>query len=626
MSSQFHLALMSAVALSACGSEPDALGSLDDSAAPVAFCESELHYQYDPAAELSTWPDDWWTVEDPSTNTGLRLALEPGDPALALFPEEYQNLLVDLGTLDGAGTTPELVFQLNRGLPEDVDALEVILLTDAGDGDWDSHEVQVSTIDYGRTLMVRPWRPLPPASRGVLAVRSQPSDGSDCIEPSETLQALLTDPGERLHTRYVDGLDALGWEAADVGIMTVFTTQSAGLQDAEVIADVDGRDISLDGPMSCITSETRGFRRCDGTVTVADYRDEETGVVPADEPIAVREEYALPVRLWLPDDDGAGAPYPVAMCGHGLTGSRNQCSFLGELGADLGVATMAVDAIEHGDHPDRTQNGDSLDVVMALCGFELLPPSLDALRLRDNFRQSAWDKFQVLRAVQAGWDVDGDGVDDLDPEHLQYAGASLGGIMGPQLLALMPELETGVLIVPGGGLLDLFIHSDSFGIIATGMTPPDWEPEDLTRVVPLLQALVDAGDPLVFAAEVSARRSRGEDQAHVALLMAYEDAIVPNISTTRLAQAFEVATVGTELIEIPGVPQVDEGVAGNLADGATGGLLQLDRTQPTEGGAWESADHSYVHESIQTADVLEPFILTAIAGGTPELADPYLDQ
>lgn len=600
--------------LLSCASEGSA-----DTAAPqaVAFCEGELRYEYDPDEALTTFPDDWWTVADPDTTTGLRVHIDPDSPAVSAFPDEYDNLLRDLGTLDGFGLSPEHVLEFGRALPEDLEVLEVSLLTEGPEG-WESHPVSLSTIDHGRTLLVRPWRPLPPARRGVLGLRADLGEHG-CVSPSETLRALLTDPEQALHERYAAGLEALGWEAGEVGAMTVFTTQSAGEVDAAVLADVDTRELALDGPMDCAAGSA--WRECSGTVTVGDYRDEH-GVVPHDEAVSRREEYALPVSLWLPPEELAG-PYPVLLCGHGLTGSRRQCRFAAELAAPLGVAVLAVDAQEHGDHPDRTSDGSELVEIMALCGFTLVPASFDALVLRDNFRASAWDKLQVLRAVQAGWDVEGDGVVDLDPERVQYAGASLGGIMGPELLALAPELGAGVLIVPGGGLMDLFIQSESFGIIATAMTPGDWDSDDLARVVPMLQALVDAGDPLVFAAAMSRDRLEGEERAHLALLMAWEDTVVPNIATTRLAQAFEVETVGTALVEIPGVPEGGATVAGNLVDGATGGLLQLDRTQAEEGSEWQAADHSYVHDSVQGTEVLEPFMLSVLAGELPVLEDPY---
>src|SRR4051812_1976133 len=73
---------------------------------PIGFCESNLAYAYDPAVALTTFPDDWWTISDTSTATGLRVHIEPDDPALSDFPENYRNLVTQLGTLDGFGLTP----------------------------------------------------------------------------------------------------------------------------------------------------------------------------------------------------------------------------------------------------------------------------------------------------------------------------------------------------------------------------------------------------------------------------------------------------------------------------------------------------------------------------------------
>lgn len=588
----------------------------------VAFCESEVRQLYDPAVDLTTWPDDHWTVADSSTVTGLRLAFDPDDPSLADFPDNYDNLIVDLNALDGFGLSSELMVLANRALP-DLASVEVQLLTrEVAGSDWVSHPVTTWTTEHGRRLMIRPWFPLPPAAQGVLGVKADFGDGSGCLSPSAALRARLTDEQERLHPRYVEGLRALGWGAADVGAMSVFTTQSALTVSEAVLADIDSRDITLDGPMAC--EDRPQWRRCSGTVTVADYRDD-SGVVPHDEPVAPRRQHPLPVRLWLPPA-GTPGPYPVVLCGHGLGGDKDQCRFAADLAAPLGAAAMAVDAPEHGEHPARTQDGGGLDVVTSMFGFTLTPPTFAPFALRDNFRMSAWDRLQVVRAIQAGWDVDGDGTADLDPDELQYAGASLGGILGPGLMALAPEIQAGALIVPGGGLMDLFIDSDSFGIIAQLMAPQDWDEDDMARVIPLLQTLIDAGDPLVYAAEISRRRAAGQPQAHVAMLMAWEDAIVPNSSTARLAQALRVSTVGQALLDIPGVPVVAGSVAGNLEDGSTGGLLQLDRIQRSDGADWEPADHSYVHDSVQGTEALRPFMLDVLDGVAPELVDPYAGE
>ena len=580
--------------------------------AAVPYCESDIAYVYEPEAALTTFPDDHWTVADSSTATGLRVQTPPDHPAFAAFPDTYSNLLDQLGTLDGFGLTPAVVLQFARAVPE---GAEVRLLVQE-DGAWVARDTTVTPFEYGRSLSITPWRPLPPGTRVVVGVRANP-DAADCVSPSATLRALLDPASDApLAPRYGEGLAALGWAPEEVGAMVVYTTQSAEAVDAAVAADIATRSYTLDGPLTC--ADEGGWRDCRGSITVGDYR--EAGVVPADEPVAVRSSYSLPLAVWLPPAATPG-PYPVALCGHGLGGSKTQCQFMAELGAPHGLAVLAVDAQQHGEHPLRTAD-DDLDQIMALFGFTLTPPSLDALVLRDNFRSSAWDKLQVVRAVEQGMDLDGDGVVDLDGTRIQYAGASLGGIMGPELMAWSPAVQAGALVVPGGGFMRIVLDSDTFGVIAAVMTPPEWDEDDLTRATPLVSTLTDAGDPLVHAAALTRRRASAE-QADVVLLLAHADTIVPNSSTAALAQAFAVDGVGAEHLAIPGVAFGPGPLAGNLVDGATGALVELDETQPWPGAEWERADHSTLHESEQGAGVMVPFLTAVIAGETPVVTDPY---
>jgi dienelactone hydrolase len=567
---------------------------------PPPYCDSGFAYHYAPDEALHTFPDDHWTVADSTTATGLRVSTPLDAPAFASFPEDYHNLLEQLGALDGFGMSAAMQMRFSQPVP----ALDVRLMVD--DGGWRDHPITVETFDSGFQILVRPIGPLPPASRAVLAVHTDTPDG--CIAPPPALRALL-DPGstEPLGDRYAEGLAALGWAPEEVGGMVVFTTQSLEV-DSAVAADVAARDVMTSG-FTCVDEGT--WRDCRGTLTVADYRVD--GVVP-EEPVAARSMYELPVAVWLPP--GAG-PFPVTLCGHGLGGSKDQCRFMAELGAGDGVATIAVDAQEHGEHPLR-HDGSDLEQIMALFGFTLTPPTLDTRVLRDNFRASAWDKLQVVRAIGQGLDVDGDGAADLDATRLTYAGASLGGIMGPELLAWAPEVKGAALVVPGGGLIDLVVQSATFNIVAAALTPPEWDEDDLQRALPMVQTLIDAGDPLVHAAEITRRRADAE-QLDVALLMAVDDVIIPNSATGALAQAFGVPGVGTEFVAFAGITFESGPVSGNLGDGASGALLEYAETHPWAGAEAEAADHSTLHESEEAAAVLLPFLLDVNAGRTPTL-------
>src|SRR5262249_55642119 len=78
-----------------------------------------------------------------------------------------------------------------------------------------------------------------------------------------------------------------------------------------------------------------------------------------------------------------------------------------------------------------------------------------ALSTRDCFRQTAVDLLQLVRAIQTGIDLDGDGSPDLDASHIYYAGQSLGAIYGTILNALEPNIRAAALNVGGGTITDI---------------------------------------------------------------------------------------------------------------------------------------------------------------------------
>lgn len=67
----------------------------------------------------------------------------------------------------------------------------------------------------------------------------------------------------------------------------------------------------------------------------------------------------------------------------------------------------------------------------------------------DGTRQTVVDLTQLVRVIEVGMDVDGDGVGDLDPSRVSYFGNSLGGIYGTILLAVEPSIRVGVAGVAG---------------------------------------------------------------------------------------------------------------------------------------------------------------------------------
>jgi hypothetical protein len=100
------------------------------------------------------------------------------------------------------------------------------------------------------------------------------------------------------------------------------------------------------------------------------------------------------------------------------------------------------------------QNGDG--AIDPQEGAAAAPPR-DILGQTDAQRQTIVDWMQLVRVIGAGIDVDGDGMQILDPSRIYYFGGSFGGGLGPQLLAMDPRVRVGVFSYPGAaaGRIDI---------------------------------------------------------------------------------------------------------------------------------------------------------------------------
>lgn len=578
---------------------------------PVAFCDGPVRFRFAPGEELAVFPDDHWTVPA-DTPTGRRVAIDaaalPDSDDLGSFVAIYD----DLSTLDGWGLTAGMWFQADGPLPP---APEVRVMA-AGE-DW---PVDVSFTDDGQTLVLLPRRPLPPATEVTAVVLTDP-EAADCLAPAEHTRALLdpatpSPPPEA--ARHQAALAALGEPPERVAAMTVFTTQSA-TRLSERVAAIVAEQIVPTGTAGCV-DEGR-WRTCEAWIEAADFRADDH-VVPPDSEGEVLGSYVLPVRVWLPDR--GEAPWPTVLCGHGLGGDRNQCRMMAEIAAerDPPVAVVAVDAVEHGDHPERTEAELSVLEDLMILAISVDPPGLDARRLRDNFRQSAWDKLQLSRAIALGFDADGDGAADLDPERVAYVGVSLGALMGPEPMALDRRFDGGVLLVGGGRVASIISDSPTFGVLVDLMRPPGASDGEVDRFFPLLQTVIDAGDPAVWAARVVGDRLDGASPPSVLNGMVFEDQIVPNSTNEALARALALPGVGTEEWPVADLAFAPGPLSGNLAGGATGGTVQFTWVQEVDGGEWVAATHDDLHESATGQDLFVPFLAAVLAGETPVIESP----
>jgi hypothetical protein len=303
----------------------------------------------------------------------------------------------------------------------------------------------------------------------------------------------------------------------------------------------------------------------EGTFASPDYLSATPGQMGTfDDGPTVKSIDAVPFMLILPR--GAPAGLPVAIFQHGIDGDRSTMLLVAEDYTARGYAVLGIDAPFHG-----SRQAGAVDLVNNLSGLPIpdgigdptgLPvatffdfagdPSLgidpvDPRVMRDSLRQATVDLMQTVRLATAGdWSlILGVPLEATPPI---FTGASFGGILGANVLAVDPTVSAAVLADAGGGLfIDMFGNSPTLSswVVSligkaydAGLTVdhPDTDPVRAQMSLNLIQTLIEPGDGLALAGAAAPGKS-------VFLLEAFNDEVVANHSTESLAAAWSARQV-----------------------------------------------------------------------------------
>jgi len=172
--------------------------------------------------------------------------------------------------------------------------------------------------------------------------------------------------------------------------------------------------------------------------------------------------------------------WPVAIYGHGAGGSKDlDVIDIAGQNSEHGVATILINAAGQGYGPASTITVQKTDKTVVTIPAPGRGADLDndgfitqgdggvAIGAnepgdRDSRRQTVADWMQLVREVQVGMDIDGDGKPDLDPSRIYHAGLSLGAIEGTMFDAVEPAVHSVVIDAGGGPAIDLLRLSPFF--------------------------------------------------------------------------------------------------------------------------------------------------------------------
>ena len=179
-------------------------------------------------------------------------------------------------------------------------------------------------------------------------------------------------------------------------------------------------------------------------------------------------------ELFLPAGPKPAGGWPVAIFGHGFTDSMYGAPWVvASVLASRGIATIAINVVGHGGGALGTlavlrTNGEAVVVPAGGRGIDQdgngtidSTEGVNAARprtligSRDGLRQTVIDLMQLVRQIEVGVDVDGDGAADLNGSRIFYAGQSFGGIYGTILLGVESNIQAGVTNVAGGSVTEV---------------------------------------------------------------------------------------------------------------------------------------------------------------------------
>lgn len=326
-------------------------------------------------------------------------------------------------------------------------------------------------------------------------------------------------------------------------------------------------------------------------------------------------------QLFTPSGPKPAGGWPVAIFGHGFTDSMYGAPWVvASVFASRGIATMSINVVGHGGGAQgnlsvirtagvpvtinaggRGIDQDGNGAIDSTEGVNAAAPRA-VIGSRDGLRQTVVDLMQLVRQVQVGMDIDGDGGADLNAQRIYYAGQSFGGIYGTIVLGIERDINAGVPNVPGGSIAEIARLSQAFrpltGISLATRVPslinvvhpsgiafdeniPLRNLPPVINTVPGAMAIAQvldrnewvqqAGNPVAYAAFIRKTPLAGNTAKPVIVQFAKGDITVPNPTSTAIVRAGDLADRTTfyrndlAYAAIPGIPKNPHTFLTNIA-------------------------------------------------------------
>jgi hypothetical protein len=537
------------------------------------------------------YPNDYWTVADATTVTGLRLALpevtmpadrngrrskpgafnemdgfSPGISAMTHFPGATVAGLASPDSIEDSleAESPTVIIDAETGerVPHwaelDEWAVQAKIRIDAGEEkpNFPTLTRDVAELREEQAFMVRPAIRLNDATRYIVAIRNVQDGEGELVPPSPGFEALRDDePSEdpviesrRAHFEGIfETLEGAGIAREDLQIAWDFTTASREnntgamlhIRDDAFAKYPDGVpytiEVVTDTPMEGMAC------RLEITFDMPLYMTGgETGELLNLGDDGLPEQngtYPYAAAMFVPLSAQGEVAAPLVEVGHGQLGAKEQVFGYREIWAQGNLAGFGLDHVGF-------SSDDVPTVVSAILGgdlstFRAIPERMHQgllnflVAMRTLSREAEGGPTTTLNQTLANEC----GGAKIDGTKRYYFGGSQGGILGASIMALNLDIERGLLAVPGQSYNLLLNRSGNFDEYAGQLyTNYGWNALDMQMNLALIQGLWDRAEPTGYSKYIRTNLLPGTPAHDVLIQVSKADHQVTNLGAHIMAR------------------------------------------------------------------------------------------
>ena len=542
---------------------------------------------------LLPFPSSAFLDPDSLTTTGYRLDIDgQAIPDSASAPSEDFHML---DYKDGHSPSTQ-VFTTFSSLPDisglaSQDSIHLSsqpdhnsLLLNMDTGQITEHWVEISSRtqeDEPTLVHVRSLRGLDHNTQYAVAFRGLADENGDPIEPFPGFKALrdgiVTDNQqiESLRPSYetmFTSLSGIGYERQNLISAWWFHTASTQSITGDIISmrndatqrlGDDGIGCNVTSVIENYAEDNTTLRRISGTITTPHFLESTYPPTPMtrSEDVTPKFNFLTEVvfTVTIPMSAAESSqPAPLVVLGHGFLGNgEGMVSGFRGWANDSGVATIGTD------FKGWSSDGDFDAVTFGLMNVNYLQHQSERLQ------QSVINHLAMITTIKGVCsdipEFYHNGVNLVDTTDVDYMGVSLGGIRGPSMLSLIPEIDHGVLWVAGS----------SFGFIAERSTqytqfeelfssPLAYESTmDRSILIALMQSMWDTTEPETYLPFIDGGLDGELHPYEVLYLVSINDAQVTTLSADRASRTSGIPVLANSTYYPHGLEIVDAPTSGS---------------------------------------------------------------